>query len=193
MTDSNTQAVAQEVEAGVTPAAETTGAQDTTQDLDSLLQEFETSAKPAPAPQAVPASQNAELAEVKRELADIRFQREIEPILKGVRGDIPSDVISDAEFIDLLDGRAKRDPALRNAYAERQANPRKWAQIQKALNAEYTKKFQPRVDAAATADKEAVAAAVRGTSTKAPEEKAPSYGSMNNSEFQKELAKHGVN
>ena len=192
MTESNTQAVATETKAAPAATAEGTSAQDTTPSLDSLLQEFETTAKPAPAPVATPAPDNSEVAELRREFAALKFEREIEPILKGVRGDIPTEVISDAEFIDLLDGRAKRDPALRNAYADRQANPRKWAQIQKALNAEYTKKFQPRVDAAATEDKAAVVHAMRGTSTKVPEEKAPNYGAMNDAEFAKELSKHGL-
>lgn len=193
MTDPNTQAVATEAEAQVTPAAEATSAQNTTPDLDSLLSEFETQAKPQPAP--APASTTAadpEIAELKRKVASMEFKQEFEPILKRVRGELSPEVLSDEELTDLLDGRAKRDPRVQNAYMNRHANPSAWAKIEKALNAELSKKFTPRVDAAATEDRAAVAAAVRGTSNKAPEEKTPDYGSMPNSDFQRELAKHGI-
>ena len=47
-------------------------------------------------------------------------------------------------------------------------------------------------DPETTADVAAVAAAVRGASSMAPEEKAPNYGAMNDAEFKRELAKFGL-
>jgi hypothetical protein len=190
MSEANTQTVAPEAEAQATPAPEATSAQSTTPNLDDLLNEFETAAKPQSVPQAKPTVSDPVVAELQREVASMKFEREIKPILARVRGDIPQEVIGDEELTDLLDGRAKRDPRVQNAYLNRQSNPGAWAKIEKALNAEYAAKFKPRVDANATADREAVAAAVRGTSTKAPEEKPPNYGDMNDAEFRREVAKY---
>lgn len=193
MTDTDTQSVATDTEAQAKPDAEATSAQDTTPSLDSLLNEFETQAKPQPAPAPAKAAPDPVVAELQRDIASMKFEREIEPVLKNIRGEIPQDVLSDREFLALIDDRAKHDPRIQNAYWNRASNPSVWAKIEKGLNAEYSKKFQPRVDAAATEDRNAVAAAVRGTSTKASEEKQPDYGSMSQAEFARELAKHGVN
>lgn len=48
------------------------------------------------------------------------------------------------------------------------------------------------IDPEATADRAAVAAAVRGTSTKMTEPPPPRYGDMNDADFKKELAKFGL-
>jgi len=192
MTETDTQAVAPETEGQAAPAPEATSAQEPTQNLDQLLSEFTTeTAKSKPAPQA-PAAPAASESEALRKVAELEFKIEFPPILQRIRGDIPEDVLGNEELTDLLDGRAKRDPALREAFANRASNPRGWARIEKALNAEYSQRFQSRVDANATADREAVSAAVRGTSTKVPEQRAPNYGAMTDAEFAKEKAKYGL-
>ena len=196
MTDSNTQAVAPEAEAVAAPPAEATSAQDTTQSMDELLREFETTtAKPQPAPEAVKPAAVDPVADVRRELAELKVQKQLDAVLTRIRGDVPEDVLSNEELLDLLDGKAKRDPRIRDAFQRyiEKSDTTSWSKLEKALKAEIGKKFQPRTDANATADRDAVAAAVRGTSTKAPDEKQPAYGAMSNSDFQKELAKHGVN
>ena len=140
MTEPNKQPVAESTEAAASPAAEVASAQNTEPSLDQILSDFDReTAKSEPAPQPTP-QPNAADSEALREVRALKLKFEIEPILKRVRGDIP-DSISDEELLDLLDGRAKRDPALRNAYLNKDANPRKWAQVEKALSAEYSKKF----------------------------------------------------
>jgi hypothetical protein len=47
-------------------------------------------------------------------------------------------------------------------------------------------------DPLVSGDVAAVAAAMRGATTKAAPERQPDYGSMNDSEFRKELAKHNL-
>src|ERR1041385_3004157 len=182
MTESNTQAVAQEAEAQATPAPEATSAQDTTPSLDALLQEFETTAKPAPAPVAAPA-ENPEVAELKREFAEMKFQLEIEPIVKEVRlaGDIAPE-ISDKLLTKFLDAIAADDPKIARAWQIRRESPQVWERAKKEVvkTIGLFKKSASAVDANATADTNAVAAALKGTSTKAPQEKPPDYGSMDN-------------
>lgn len=197
--DLNTHPAATTTEAPASPGAEGTSAQTTTQtaDLDSLLNQFttETTATPAASP-ASPTQPKAEPAavdvEARKELAALKFEREFKPVLEQVRGDIPKDVLSDEELTDLIDGRAKRDPRLQNAWNNRAANPKAWSGVQKALSAEIAKKFSKLPDPNATEDREAVTAAVRGASPKAPAEKAPNYGAMTNAEFQAEKARLGL-
>ena len=124
---------------------------------------------------------------LEREFAQMKFEREFKPTLERVRGELPKDVWSDEELSDWIDGRAKRDPKLQNAWLNRAANPKAWGAVEKALSAELSKKFQPRVDAQATEDVAAVAAAVRGASKQAPEERPPEFSRMSNGEYRKNI------
>src|SRR5690348_14661265 len=120
MTESNTQAVATEADAQVTPAQEATSAQNTAPNLDDLLNEFDvTTAKPQTAQPAKPTTTDPVVAELQREVASMKFEREIKPILARVRGDIPDSVLDDEELTALLDARAKKDPRVQNAYLNR--------------------------------------------------------------------------
>lgn len=191
----NTQTAAQPTEAPASPGAEVTGAQvDTAADLDSLLSSFDTETqKPATAPEPKPAAQSTVVdLEARKELAALKFEREFKPVLAAVRGDIPAEVLSDEELTDLIDGRAKRDTRLQNAWNNRANNPKAWSGVQKALSAEIAKKFSKLPDPDATEDRAAVTAAVRGASQAAPREAAPNYGAMTDAEFQKEKARLGL-
>lgn len=195
MTDEvTTQTAAQTTEATARPVVEATGAQVTeTADLDSLLSSFDTETKASPpAPEPKPAAPTAVVdLEARKELAALKFEKEFKPVLAAVRGDIPAEVLSDEELTDLIDGRAKRDTRLQNAWNNRASNPKAWSGIQKALSAEIAKKFSKLPDPDATEDRAAVTAAVRGASHKAPAEQAPNYGAMTDAEFQKEKARLG--
>ena len=137
MTDSNTQPVANPAETAAQPAAEAQGAQ--TVDMDSLLNEFDTATKaatPEPQPRTVANSKPsvedlaARLAAFERDKADSDFQKAFEPVLRNVRGEIPEQVISNAELTDLIDGKAKRDPRLQQAWLNRAQNPQAWSKIE---------------------------------------------------------------
>lgn len=195
MTDATTQSAAQPTEVPAQPAAEVTGAQPTQPaDLDSILAEFDQSAKPAPAPETKPATAPTPVVdnEARQELAALKFQLEIKPVLERIRGDIPKDRFTDDEVQDLIDGRARRDPRLQQAWLNRASNPAAWNKIEKALGQEMSKKFTKLPDPDATEDRAAVTAAVRGASQKAPAESAPNYGAMNDAEFAKAKASLGL-
>ena len=198
MTDSkNTQPVAQQPETEAQPSAEGQGAQ--TADMDSLLNEFDTAtrtATPEPQPRTVANSKPsvedlaARLAAFERDKADSDFQKAFEPVLRNVRGEIPEQVISNAELTDLIDGKAKRDPRLQQAWLNRAQNPQAWSKIEKALQAEFAQKFRASIDEGVTADREAVAAHLRGASTnKAPPEAPVKFGSVSDADLEKEWSK----
>lgn len=196
MTDTTTQAAAQTTNTPAAPGVEGTGAQaQQTADLDSILAEFDQSTKPAPAPAPAQAAAPPQVVDVeaRKELAEMKFQQEIKPVLQRVRGDIPKEALSDEEIQDLLDGRARREPRLKQAWIDRATNPAAWSKVEKALQQELQKKFSKLPDPGATEDREAVTAAVRGASSKsAPDEKPPSWGSMTEGEFlQERRARYG--
>lgn len=197
MTDATTQPAALTTEAPALPAAEATGAQ-TTQpaDLDSILSEFDVKTAPAPEqpkPVAEVAPDVARRVEhLEKTLAERDFKEAITPVLDRIRGEIPKDVLANEEIQDLIDGRARRDVRLQQAWLNRASNPAAWTKLEKALGQELSKKFSKLPDPDATEDRAAVTAAVRGASQKAPAETAPNYGAMNDAEFQKEKARLGL-
>jgi len=190
--DVNTQTAATTTETPATPAVEGNGAQaPQTADLDSLLAEFsQATDKPAPAPAQQPAQAVApdvakRLEQLETTLAKRDSEDALKPVIEAIRGELPKDVLSNEEVLDLIDGRAKRDPRIQNAWLNRASNPAAWKKIEKALGQELSKKFSKLPDPNATEDREAVTAAVRGASQKAPEGKAPDFTKMTDGEFRK--------
>ena len=181
------QTVGTETEAQAKPVAEATTAQDKGFDLDGLLSEFTEQTKPVTQPQPKPQATATPVVDVeaRKELAELKFEKEWKPVLTRIRGDIPSEVMSDEELTDLMNGRASRDPRLKNAWENRASNPAAWNKVEKALNAELIKKFQKLPDPNATEDVAAVTAAVRGASKQAPPAQAPKFGGMSNAEYRK--------
>lgn len=197
MSEDTQQAVVTQPDAQATPAAEGADARASGDDLESLLKEFDTSTQPkteptptpAQQPGAAPISQDAlkRLETLEKTLADDRFQKAIAPVIQTVRGDIPKDVMTDEEIQDWMEGRAKRDPRLTQAWIDRDKNPQAWGKVQAGLRTELSKKFSKLPDANATEDRDAVTAAVRGASTKAPEGKAPDFSKASNQDFRNEV------
>jgi hypothetical protein len=87
---------------------------------------------------------------------------------------------------------AVQNARLRASFDNRGSDPRTFnRELRKAYDRIYEgAKSIP--DKQATEDRAAVVHAMRGSTTKAPEEKAPDYGSMTSGEFAKELSKHGI-
>lgn len=189
MTEETTQAVVDDTK--TTPEAVAADTSARTDDLDSLLGQFEaeTRTQPEQKPAAAPPTDDVakRVEQLERTLAETRFKSEFQPILKRIRGDIPETVLTDEEITDLLDGRAKRNAQLQTAYLNRSHNPAGWAKVEKALNSELAKKFSRLPDPDATAERDAVAAAVRSASTKAPPDKPPNLGGLSNAEYNQKV------
>jgi hypothetical protein len=86
---------------------------------------------------------------------------------------------------------ATLNPQLAQAFDNRGQNPQAYARMLKKAHASIMASAKAMPDAAATSDRNAVAAAVRGTSTKHYVDPPPKYGDMTDAEFQKEKAKFG--
>lgn len=202
MSDSTTQAVVDDPNAAAKPAVEGADARVEGDELEAALSEFDSAnqpkdgAKPTPDTKAGATDDikalSAKVERLEREQNEGRFQAAIAPVIQSVRGEIPKDVMSDEEILDWMEGKAKRDERLMSAWVNRHKNPQQWGKVQAGLNRELTKKFSSQPDPNLTEDRQAVAAAVRGTSTKAPDGKAPAYGNMSDQEFSQEAAKHGI-
>lgn len=197
------QAVVEKPDAGAQPPATGADARDQGDDLDSLLSQYDETVQPKTEPKSTPeqARGTAEqpdalksrLDALEKRIADEEFQKQISPVIKNVRGDIPENVMTDEEIQDWMEGRAKRDQRLTQAWIERAKNPQGWAKVQDGLRKELSKKFAGQPDPNATEDREAVTEAiVRGASNRAPEQKAPDFSKANNREFSDEVeAKYG--
>ena len=198
MSEENTQTVAPATEPAVSPAADVASAQNTTPDLDALLSDFEAQTKPQPAPQAAPTTPSPEWQRLQSEIDSLKRERLIERERTDV-AKVISELKGDAQIPDYavrgwLSTMAESDPRINSIWEQRDSNPQAAKKLVAGLKAKFAAeqaKNKP-VDADATSDKLAVAAAVRGTSTKAPEEPKKNYGAMNNAEFRQELSKYGL-
>jgi hypothetical protein len=190
MSEENTQAAVDEPKVPAQPGAEATNAQ-AGDDLDALLSEFDTETRPSTPAQpatAAPAANDvkdasAEVLAARDEIRKERFQKDIKVTVSDIRGDLPADLYDDDFMESWLDVQAKKDERLAQAWANRNANPQQFAKVKAALGKEFAKKYGKLPDRQATDDREAVTAAVRGASTRAPEGKAPNYAGMTNADF----------
>src|SRR5262249_25158050 len=90
-----------------------------------------------------------------------------------------------------LIAEAQLNPALAQAFDQRHQSPDRFARQEKKVMERLLKAAKSQPDPEATANRMAVAAAVRGTTGKVPEEKPIRYGDLTDAEFKKELRKYG--
>lgn len=188
-----TQTVVDDTETGATPPAEGNDAR--TDDLDSLLTQYaEQTGSPTPPPQdeAVTPDVKALKAEVEtlksqvQQVGQYRFQQDMADTVKSVKGDL--DFVDNDMVEAWIDGQARKNEALQKAWLQRDSDPRNWQKIKTELGKRFQSQFSKMPDRAATEDREAVAAAVRGAaSTRAPTEAPPNYARSSNAEFRNEV------
>ena len=180
------QAVVDEAPGAAEPAPAVDNAREG-DDIETLLKQFESETRVVDSPPE-PKSQDELLKKVTDQVrASIQQEQAsraaVGELVKTVRGEVPESVFSDKEIEHWLAGQATDDPKLANAWQFRDKNPGAWKKIEAELSKKFNSKFQNLPDPVASADKEAVAAAVRGASTKVPAEQPPDLGSMTNREF----------
>lgn len=163
------QAVVETTDAGATPPVEEASAQD---ELDTLLGEF--SAEPEPTPTAESSAEANKLDEVhamlqdnqKKEATRVTNERiadSVKMFKEAAGADISDDMVE-----TLLHGKAAKDPRFATAFMEAQSKPAAWNSVVKAMAKEYSSIVSAAPDPDATADQDAVVAAVQSASTKAP-------------------------
>lgn len=120
-------------------------------------------------------------------VTQVKFKQDMDATIKSIRGDLDPSVFDDGLVEAWLDSQARSDPRLQRAWLQRDNDPKQFERIRGELGKAFHKKFSRLPDPNATEDRAIVAAAVRGASTKAPDDKPPNYSSLSNTEYRKEI------
>lgn len=169
-------------------ASEAKGAQDET--LEELLSEWDEGAKVKSEPEPGKLQPN----ELKEFMADFRKDRQerqqeqtnraiaeaVSTIKKDMETDIPDDVLR-----WMLSGRAGEDARLRAAWMGRDRNPDAFQKVLKGIARDFSASLAQKADEKLSEDREAVAAAVRGASTRASTSvEVPDFTGKSDQEFE---------
>ncbi len=159
-------------------------------DLDTLLAEFDQGTKPVVSqPETVkqPTIDPATIERIKRVESRL-LEEDINGAVKQVFGDRN---VSPRVAKGWLDQVARENPAIAKAFLNKAHDPATWNKFAKSLSKEVDKDFpESKVDEDATADHAAVAAAVRGASTKVAAEPPPDLSKMSDAELRKYTQDH---
>ena len=200
MTEANTQAVVEDTNVEATPSTAADNAQGN--DLASFLEDYEKNASPqTPQPQPKQAAdETSVVVELKSRLEAIESKQVLEKNTKDFN-DAVSQIKGDLdvpEFVVkgwLLD-HAGKNKAIDKIFDNRESNPQAFkqmlARMQKDFAATTSKVLGKQVDANATEDRQAVAAAVKGATTRAPESRPPDIGKMSDHEFREYQKSIGI-
>jgi hypothetical protein len=166
-------------------------------DLDTLLKSYDEQVKPkepatAPEPQATSTATQVKPDPAVAELQQRFFRQDMNDLVKTVRGEVDP-TMADDEFVEAwVDAQARKDPRLQQAWMQRHANPSQFEKVKAELGKGFARKFSKLPDKQVSEDREAVSAAVRGSTKPAPDDKPPNYAGMNNRSFADEVEKkHG--
>jgi len=206
------QSVVDDVNGKAKPSTETNGdAQGNGDDLEKLLAEFDDSdnpdpkamkeekpSKPAKTEQKTEtqndlSSQVQKLLDMEEERRREEFQRQFDADMAktvvAIRGEISDKLASDKFVRAWIEATAEENPKLTSAWVNRKKDQKAFGRIVEKLSRDFAAEFSKRPDPNATEDREVVSAAVRGASTKTPEDKAPNYTSMSDQEFAADVEK----
>lgn len=195
-------AVAEETEerAKKSDTEESGAAQEDDDALTKLLAEYDEQEKASAAPSDEPKGRNDDvdvdvLAKLEARIKDQESrdrQRELDGLLSRLSDGVEADDI-DAE--GFLIAASKRNPQVEKFYLERNSNPKRWRDTEKALRADFEKRYGKKVDKDVTENKSSLASAVRSASTAAPDQdsySADEVGRMPKEEFDNLQRKMGI-
>ena len=191
MTDQ--QPVVEDVDTEAKPESETQDAREEN-NLETLLAEFDSST-PEPTPDKV---ETDELAILKRQVHDLQISQTLEKDQADF-GKLTDRLIGNRNISERLAKGFVRDyvadnPKMEDAFNKRNENPQAYNKMIEILEKEFGNEWSNSgIDAQATEDREAVSAAVRGSSTSAPTDgPAPDYSNMSDAEYREAIHKeHG--
>lgn len=195
MSDENPQAVVDDPKVSAQPDTTGQSARDD-DDYEKDLSEFTEATKssePKPEPKAGGDDLSAvksEVMELRKTVSNIRYESEIAPIIKAVRGDVPVELYNDEDIHDWINREAKKDNRLAQAWVNKEKDPAGFNRIVRGLERKLAQRFSNLPDNTATADRAAVTAAVRGASTKAPEAKPLDLSNKTDAEARDEIRKN---
>ena len=196
--ESEQQTVVTETDAGAPPPVEESGAQDTQDDVDwdELLSQYEATNQDAePASQPLENSENqdsglqAKVEQLQAQLASVLdkgTKADVQDLISSVGGEteLPSYAVR-----GFIDEQAEKDPRIREAFNQREANPTAYKKVVAALNKQFASENKGRIDPNATEDAAAVNAALRGSQTTAPETPPPDLSKLSNGEYREKIMK----
>jgi hypothetical protein len=154
-------------------------------DLDTLISQFEEGTKQTAVSQPEPKQPAIDPATIERikRVESRLLEEDINGAVKQVFGDMK---VSPRVAKGWLDQVARENPAIAKAFLNKANDPVTWNKFAKSLSKEAEKDFSvSKVDEEATADHAAVAAAVRGASTKVAAEPPPDMSKMSDAELRK--------
>lgn len=162
------------------------------QDLDSLLSEYkpgepkdppESDGKPDEALTKLSEKVNVLESQIKATLED-SAAKAFESTVKSIKGDLP---FSEKMVGAYLQEEARKNPALRNAYLDRERNPQKWTKIEEHLRKELKAEMTsfPSKDATNIANQ--VDSAVRNAKPQTPNQTPGKLHQLSDAEFDKEV------
>lgn len=176
-------------------------AQGVSDDFDKALSEWEASDEGSSSEQQDEKESDDDVKSLLKELKDERkerqqqqFQSDLKNVVGEIRGDFTTEEVEDDHIDIWLDKQARKDKRVASAWMNRHNDPAKFERTVNALKSKFAKEHDRfRVhDKDTTADREAVADAVRGKSRSAPEGQAPHYENMSDAEFRDSVKKeHG--
>ena len=198
------QAVVDEPKTPAEPGAEGAGARNDGDDFDlnKFLDEYGKTVETKPAPAAQPEQTGtadvSQLLALQNEITDLRRyvtgdkdKADFVKAAQEIRGDADSELFSNGMIRGWIQDRPRAEiEKIDKIWENRASDPATFKRMIAGFKQEFVKgpvaKLRQLPDANATEDRDAVAHAVRGASTKAPPEKAPDYSKMSPGEFQAE-------
>lgn len=199
MSGDNTQPVVTDPKDSAQPVVNGADARNDGDDLDALLAEFDqgttksVTTSPAPKPATTTevdpniSARLQHLEGVVTKYENDTFKAQLSETVKEIRGDLDAEFFPDDLVEAWLDSRARKEPRLQQAWLQKEANPQQWGRIRSQLGREFKKKFEKMPDPSATEDRNAVVAAVRGSSNKAPADTPTNYSRMSTAEYRNSI------
>lgn len=194
MSEETPQTVTTETKPPAEPgAAGTQDARNDADDFDTLLSQYD-DGKPGAAADPKPKPEQTTDGAVDDRIARLE-QKIVERDSREAVDKVVSKLVSETGTtrrlaLGFLEAIARERPEVAQAFADRHQAPKRWEKYEALIIKELDKETKLlKVDRAATEDREAVTAAVRGASTKAPEGKAPDYTGKSDAEFRDDVRK----
>lgn len=122
--------------------------------------------------------ENVVKAKLDEERAREAAKRDLENVVKTIRGDNPDDRFDDVFVTAWVDSQAQKDPRLQNAWLKRHEKPDEFKRIVAKLAEQFQSKISHLPDKNTTEDRDAVNAAVRGSSNTGPGDQELSFADL---------------
>jgi hypothetical protein len=162
------------------------------QDLDSLLNEFDSQEQAKPEPEQ-PKDDNSDVFEYVRQQRDEQVKQQTNQDIQNAVGTMNKELeglnLPERVVRGMLFDKAENDSRFLQAWTNRHQNPAAFDKILKGLATEIRGDFESLPDKQTNEDREALAAAVRSANNKPAEPEQVDFNAMSDAEFAAHKAK----